>query len=111
MMVQDVQMKKRNRTGNGDRSDYIHRMSNFRGRFGKSDYRLIGGRSSGIVCQETAGRFHDREEEMKGRKKERGRRERSSEEREKFGGERKEKEGREGKEEGKGGREGGREEL
>ena len=58
-MVQDVQMKKRNRTGNGDRSDYIHRISNFRGKFGKSDYRLIGSRSSGIVCQETAGRFHD----------------------------------------------------
>ena len=62
MMVQDVQMKKRNRTGNGNRSDYIHRISSFRGRFGKSDYRLIGligGRSSDIVCQETAGRFYD----------------------------------------------------
>ena len=62
MMVQDVQIKKRNRTGNGNRSDYIHRISSLRGRFGKSDYRLIGligGRSSDIVCQETAGRFHD----------------------------------------------------
>src|SRR5438045_9743451 len=58
-MVQDVQIKKRNRIGNGDRSDYIHRISNFMGKFGKSDYRLIGGRSSCIVCQETAGRFHD----------------------------------------------------
>ena len=59
MMVQDVRMKKRNRTRNGDRLDYIYRMSNFRGRFGKSDYRLIDGRSSGIVYQETAGRFYN----------------------------------------------------
>jgi hypothetical protein len=62
MMVQNVQMKKRNRTRNGDKSNYIHRISNFKGRFDKSDYwliGLIGGRSFGIVCQETAGRFYD----------------------------------------------------
>ena len=62
MVVQDLQIKKRNRTKNKDRSDYIYKISSFRDRFSKLDYQLIGligGRSSSIVCQETAGRFHN----------------------------------------------------
>jgi hypothetical protein len=36
-MSQDVQMKKRRKTGDGDKSDYIHRIpGGLRGRLGKS---------------------------------------------------------------------------
>jgi hypothetical protein len=62
VICQDVQIKKRNRTEDRDRSDYIHRGSRLRdSSVSRTTDRwpIFRYRVSDIMCQETAGRFYD----------------------------------------------------